>query len=236
MTGVGSPLVSCIVPVYNGARFLGETLASILSQTHQPVEVIVVDDGSTDGTAGVIASFGARVRSVRQENAGEAAARNTGVRLASGEYVAFLDADDLWEAPKIERQLAVLARAGTDAVDLSFTAFQNFWMPEVATEQRAAAPASGLPFAAWSICTLLARREVFDRFGPFDESLRKVPNMTWFVRAAASGARMDVLPEPLVRRRVHASNASRQHEALSNDEFLSMLKIWRDYKRGAEAR
>ena len=223
------PLVSCIIPVWNGARFLADAIDSVLTQTHPALEVIVVDDGSTDDTPSVIASYGSRVRNVRQANGGEATARNTGVRHASGAYLAFLDADDLWEPTKTEGQLAVFER--NLSVDLSFTAFQNFWMAEVAGEQRRAPARSELPFAAWSICTLLAPRRVFERFGPFDESLRKVPNMTWFVHAAGRGARIDVLPESLVRRRVHAENASRLNDVFNHDEFLPMLKAWRDYRR-----
>ena len=114
-----APLVSCIIPVFNGARFLGEAVDSILAQTYRPCEVIVVDDGSTDATGDVIAGYGERVVAVRQPNRGEAAARNAGVRAARGALVAFLDADDLWGPEKLTRQAAKL---GEDPrIDLCFT-------------------------------------------------------------------------------------------------------------------
>lgn len=102
--------VSVVVPAYNAERWIGETLESILGQTLPPAEVIVIDDGSVDGTAGVVRGFGTRVQYTRQENAGASAARNHGIALARGEYIAFLDADDLWLPEKLEKQLTLLER------------------------------------------------------------------------------------------------------------------------------
>ena len=96
-------MISCIVPVYNGERYLAETLQSILGQRVGPLEVIVVDDGSTDGTAGVARRFGSAIRVLHQTNAGPAAARNLGLSEARGDFVAFLDADDLWKPDKLAR-------------------------------------------------------------------------------------------------------------------------------------
>ena len=90
-----SPLISCIVPVYNGERYIKEALDSILAQTYRPLEIIVADDGSTDGTESVVANYGNRVRCLWQPNAGPAAAWNLGVRAAQGEFVVFLDSDDV---------------------------------------------------------------------------------------------------------------------------------------------
>src|SRR5262245_10754564 len=106
MTAPSPPLVSCIVPVYNGEAFLGEALASIRAQRHRPIEILVVDDGSTDGTAAVVMAADAGIRYMRQDNAGGAAARNRGIGMARGTFVAFLDADDLWPPEKLERQIA----------------------------------------------------------------------------------------------------------------------------------
>jgi len=96
-------LISCIVPVFNGERYLPEALQSILSQSYRPLEIIVADDGATDRTAEIAAAFKARVRYMKQDNAGSAAARNLGIHAASGDLLAFLDADDLWHAEKLER-------------------------------------------------------------------------------------------------------------------------------------
>ena len=96
-------LISCIVPVYNGERYLGEALDSILAQTYRPLEIIVVDDGSTDGTAEVVAIYGDQVRYLKQVNGGPAATRNLGLSSSNGEFVAFLDQDDLCHPEKLER-------------------------------------------------------------------------------------------------------------------------------------
>jgi len=100
--------VSVVIPCYNAARFLHETLASALQQTHPPLEVIVVDDGSTDDSAAIAESFGPPVRIIRQKNQGESIARNRGIDAAQGDWIAFLDADDLWKPTKLERQLEVI--------------------------------------------------------------------------------------------------------------------------------
>ena len=100
-----APVVSCIIPVLDGERYLGAALESVLTQTYGAVEVIVADDGSTDGTRAVASAFGSRVRYLHQANAGHAAARNLGLAAAGGAFVAFLDADDLWHADKLARQI-----------------------------------------------------------------------------------------------------------------------------------
>ena len=226
----GDPLVSCIVPVFNGERFLAQTLASIRAQTYESLEIVVVDDGSTDGTPAVVAAQGGPVAYLRQNNRGQAAARNAGVRAARGEFVAFLDADDLWEPAKLARQMARLRQA--PPIDLCLTRFQNFWMPELADEaRRYRDDPVARPSAAWCIGTLLAPRRVLDRFGPFDERLRLGPNITWFLRAAGRGARIEVVPDVLMRRRLHADNTTRQDLRSGPDEVFPILRAWRDYRR-----
>ena len=118
------PLVSCIVPCFNGARYLGEAIDSILAQTHRPIEVIVVDDGSTDDSARVARRYGDAVRYHYRENGGPGAACNTGVELATAEVVAFQQ-DDLWLPDKTRRQLDELEASP----DLGYCVghIQNFW-------------------------------------------------------------------------------------------------------------
>lgn len=113
---MGSPLVSVVIPTWNRAREVPEAIASVLAQSYRPIEVIVVDDGSTDETPAVLDSYGGAIRVIRQENAGVSAARNTGIRAAHGRFIAFLDSDDLWMPTKLERQVALMRAAGSRAV------------------------------------------------------------------------------------------------------------------------
>jgi glycosyltransferase involved in cell wall biosynthesis len=104
------PLVSVIIPVYSNARFLGAAIDSALAQTHPAIEVIAVDDGSIDGCADVLAGYGERIRCLRQPNGGPSIARRRGAEAARGEYLALLDADDVWDTHKIARQIDLMQR------------------------------------------------------------------------------------------------------------------------------
>src|SRR5437870_1421497 len=122
-------LISCIVSVYNGERYLREALDSILAQTHRPLEIIVADDGSTDRTASVAVGYGDQIRYLCQPNAGTASACNLGLSAAQGDFVAFLAADDLWHPEKLARQITRFRER--PQLDLCVTHVKNFWIPEL---------------------------------------------------------------------------------------------------------
>jgi len=224
-----APLVSCVISVFNGERYLAEAVDSALSQTYSPVEVIVVDDGSTDRTAEIAAEYGTRVRYIYQEHRGAAATKNMALRSIEGELVAFLDADDLWHPDKLTLQVAAVRER--PEIDLCFTNYRNFWVPEMSDEEKKyrGHPLMS-PEGAWSICTLLTRRSRFTRYGAFDEELRGYENITWMLEAARAGAVIEVLPETLMYRRIHSSNQSR--ERALDDEFFAVVKAWLAYRRG----
>jgi glycosyltransferase involved in cell wall biosynthesis len=223
-------LVSCIVPVHNGEAFLRETLDSIFAQTHRELDVIVVDDGSTDGTNEVVAHYDAPLRYVWQANAGPSTARNTGLRAASGECIAFLDADDLWHPEKLARQLALLAER--PAVGACVTLIQNFWDDALRDEHESLRDhARAQPLAGYTSVTLLARRSVFETVGEFDTRLKHGDDTDWFLRAEENGVVVEVVPELLVYRRVHPNSRSRQWQGRSRDEYLDLLKAHLDRQR-----
>jgi glycosyltransferase involved in cell wall biosynthesis len=227
------PLVSCIVPVFNGERYLREALDSILGQTHRALEIIVVDDGSTDGTAAIVAGYRESVRYRWQPNAGPATARNTGIRAAIGEFIAFLDADDLWHPKKLATQLDGLAER--PELGACVTHIQNFWAPELSREAehfRDHPRAQAMP--GYSSVTLLARREVFDRVGLFDTTLKHGDDTEWFFRASERGVSVDVVPEVLVYRRLHERSRSRRWAPRSRDEYIGLLKARLDRRRARE--
>src|SRR5256885_2165082 len=121
---MASPLVSVVIPIYNGLKYLDRAVASVLAQTYQPIEIILVDDGSTDGSWEWIASYGSQVRPIRQKNAGVGCARNTGIEHARGDLIAFLDQDDWWMPEKAARQ--VQAFLDDDRVGLVHTGVSHF--------------------------------------------------------------------------------------------------------------
>src|SRR5262245_54962582 len=185
--------VTCVLPVYNGELYLREAIDSVLSQTVPLFETIVVDDGSTDGTNGVVASYGDRVRYVPQDHAGVAAARNRGISLARTELVAFQDADDVWRAEKIERQLARFR----DRLELQLcsTHLQAFSVPGLQHEPRHLADhQSSRAFPGYGTPpSLLVRRSLFDLVGGYDASLRLGSDVDWFIRATEHRAVIEVL-------------------------------------------
>jgi glycosyltransferase involved in cell wall biosynthesis len=227
-------LISCIVPVFNGERYLAETLDSMLAQTYRPIEIIVVNDGSTDSTADVVARYSDRVRSLHQDNAGPATARNRGLNAARGEFAAFLDADDLWHPEKLSRQMDRFeARA---ELDLCITMVQNFWIPELAEEEaRYRNHPLSKPVPGYLTQTLLARRSTFEKAGHFNPSLHHAEKTDWFLRALERGAVLELLPEVLVYRRFHQTNISRTLGAASRDEYLQLLKTLLDRQRRGSA-
>jgi len=227
---MNSSLISCIVPVFNGERYVREALDSIVAQTHCPLEIIVADDGSTDGTAAIVAVFGERVRYFKQSNEGPAAARNLGISVATGDFVAFLDADDLWHPEKLERQLARFQ--ARPELDYCVTHAQNFWIAEMVAEaEKFQRHRISGPLPGYVTGTLMARRVVFDAVGLFNPALAHGDSTDWFLRAAERGALMDILADVLLFRRLHPSNRSRVRAATSRDEFLQLLKLSLDRKR-----
>ncbi|MBW1816027.1 MAG: glycosyltransferase [Deltaproteobacteria bacterium] len=216
-------LISCIVPVYNGERYLGDALDSIIAQTYQSLEIIVVDDGSTDDTASVASSYGDRIRYFFQPNAGPTAARNLGLGVAQGEFVAFLDADDLWHEEKLRRQMACFEKRSELA--LCITMVQNFWSQQLHQEEkRFRGHRLSKPIPGYSAVTLLARRILFETVGVFNERLQHSADTDWFLRAAAKGAPIELLPDVLVYRRLHENNRSREMSDSSKNEYLELVK------------
>ena len=228
MTG---PLVSCIIPVYNGERHLRQAVDSVLAQSYREVEILVVDDGSTDTTPDVIASYGARVGYLRQPQSGQATARNLGLGACGGKFVSFLDADDVWHEEKLSRQIARFLQR--PELDYCVTMVQNFWEAELEDEAEAyRGHARGQPLPGYVTGTLLAPRALFDRVGGFDTSLDHADKTEWFMRADAAGAVKELLAEVLMFRRMHPDNRSRTRAAKSRDEYLHLLKMALDRRRG----
>lgn len=211
--------VACVIPVYNGARYLRQAIESVLGQTHQPIELVVVDDGSRDASAAIAASYGDRLRSLRRPRGGPAAARNAGVRATTAEYVAFLDQDDWWPPAKIATQMAHFVRRPDLDVSVGHVESVFDGPSEARTANR---PRSGI-VPGYVPGTLLIRRTAFERVGGFDEQLWFVDALDWFARASQHGIAADLLPDVLLFHRVHGDNLSRRGDD-SRSEALRVLR------------
>ncbi|NQT91768.1 MAG: glycosyltransferase family 2 protein [Lentisphaerae bacterium] len=213
-------LVSVIVPVYNGEAYLELALRSIQTQDYRPIEIIVVDDGSTDRSADVARSFEG-VQYLHQPNAGPSAARNAGLAVARGEFMAFLDADDEWLQGKLEIQISY-HRDHPD-VGCTVTHRETFMhpgtpVPDWLDDRLLETDAVGyLPSA------LVARAEVFEKVGHYNAQYMTAESLDWFVRVREAGIRVDVLPDILLRKRVHDRNLTR-HMADTRTNVLGALR------------
>ena len=199
--------VSVILPVYNGAATIGRALGSVFAQTFTDYEIVVVNDGSTDDTASVLAVYGDRIHVVSQSNRGLSAARNTGVRASSGDLIAFIDDDDLWMPEKLARCVAildqdpncVLAYTGAVRVDLTGTPMPN----QNANTEGVDSPTMAQMLARpWNVvpCQFVVRREVFERCGGFDERFVSTCEDLYFLLLAREHGYFRGVPDALVRK------------------------------------
>jgi len=221
--------VSCIVPVFNGERYLAAALESVLGQSRSPDEIVVVDDGSTDGSAAVVRRYGSRVRYFRQDPRGAAAARNRGVELSGGDFLAFIDQDDLWRPRKLERQLASFA--ADPGLDICISHAELLWEPARAAERAALGDhRRARCVAGYTTPAMLARRSAFERIGPFDAELVLADATDWFLRAIDRALSILLLPEALLVHRMHDGNLSR-HAEPGRREFVRLVKATLDRRR-----
>ena len=221
--------VSVIVPAHNAEAFLAEAVRSILEQGHQSLEIIIVDDGSTDGTCAVAANLqvesGGSVRCVSQPQAGPAAARNRGLTLAQGGLVGFLDADDLWPPHSLECRLAPLRADPSLAVVLGQT--RVLWMPESGAGPVAMSTDT---FPSPNLGCALFRKSVFDEVGGFDPALRFSEDVDWFLRARECGVALVKIAQTTLLYRRHTSNMTRG-KTVTDLRLTEVLKQSLDRRR-----
>lgn len=203
-------LVSVVVPVYNAADHLRETLSSIYNQTYKSIEIIAVDDGSSDDSIDIARSFDGRVILVQQPNSGPAAARNRGVAEAKGEWIAFLDADDLWVPEKLEKQLHAMSNREWSYTDSRFMGGVNDGKQDSDLNEKPSGNVIEKLICGNFISTssVLLRRNIFNEVGGFDENLRSIEDWDLWIRIA-SRYPISYVPDPLLKYRVHSISASR---------------------------
>jgi glycosyltransferase involved in cell wall biosynthesis len=222
------PLVSVVVPVFAGERFVAEALDSVCAQTYPRVETIVVDDGSPDRSV-EIASARAGVRVLREPHRGVAAARNAGISAARGELIAFLDQDDLWQPSKLALQVALLS--GRPELDIALSRVEMVllagtprppWLTWLTDQQPGYLPS-----------TWLVRSTAFEQVGGFDTSYEIACDADWLARAKDMGLASEMLADALVRWRIHDTNGSYDQATMRRETFR-MLRATAERQRQAD--
>lgn len=206
--------ISVVIPAYNSESLIAETLASVVGQTLKPAEVLVIDDGSTDGTAGVADGFGPPVRVIRKANSGQGASRNFGVELATSEWIAFVDADDLWEPNKLERQMEELARH--PEAEVCYTGRVEMLHYDERPRLGKVITVPGPEDLRKSLfhnttflpSSVVIRKSTFQAIGGFDPHFRLVQDWDLWLRLLHAGTKFAACPEPLVRYRIHPKSVT----------------------------
>jgi glycosyltransferase involved in cell wall biosynthesis len=223
-----SPRVSVIIPTRNRSWCLPEAVDSVLSQTYENLELIVVDDGSTDDTPALLARYGSRLRCLRQTNRGVSAARNRGLPAANGTLIAFLDSDDIWQPEKLTRQVEFFNRQ--PAAKICQT--EETWIRRgvrVNPKRRHRKPSGWIFEASLALClvspsAVMMRRELLEEMGGFDESLPACEDYDLWLRVSLRYP-IHLIDEPLViKRGGHDDQLSRQH-SLDRYRIQSLAKI-----------
>lgn len=227
------PLVSVVIPVFNGEGFLREAVQSVreavraLDQQYSDVEIIIVNDGSTDGTETVAKNLPETIRYLRQSNQGPAAARNRGIELAQGSLIAFADADDLWPEAKLKLQLPYVLE--DPAIEIVMGRVQQVRLSKTVDGQTQAAEFAEPAFSV-NLGSALIRKSVFERVGLFDETMRYSEDVDWFMRAREGGAAIITIEAVTLLYRQHEQNMTRG-KSTSELNVLKALKRSLDRRR-----
>ncbi|WP_025742443.1 glycosyltransferase family A protein [Aquimarina pacifica] len=219
--------ISVIIPAYNAANFIKESIDSILAQTYPIAEIIVVDDGSTDATKDIIQQFD-NIQYIYQKNQGTAVALNTGIKASKGDFFALLDHDDLWHKSKIEKQIQCFINE--PSLDLVFTNITNFLSPDMDADLIKTIDFSPKTMVGIHKSALLVRTSSFLKVGMFDTNSNTQDLLEWYARFKDIGLNEYILPEVLVQRRIHGTNQTLLNKEMKND-FPKVLKAILDRRR-----
>lgn len=215
-----SPRVSVLIPCYNVGHFLAEAIDSVLAQTFQDFEILVVDDGSEDNTAEVAARY-PRVRYIYNRHSGISVSRNLALSQARGEFVVFLDADDMWTADKLEKQVDYMD--SHPDCQLVYTLAENFFDGDPAnmTERQEELLHTNTDSCLVTCCI---RRSLYERFGGYREDYPYGEDTHWVARLWAAGVNMKhCIQEKLYLRRIHDNNISLSHKEVGRKEIMALM-------------
>jgi glycosyltransferase involved in cell wall biosynthesis len=240
-----NPLVSVVIPLYNGEKYIRDCLLSVYEQTYRPLEVIIVDDGSTDDSLAVIEKVQGEKTVIRQQNADVSAARNTGVEHSKGKYVAFIDQDDLWLPDKIDRQVSVFKE--DDRIDLVFTDLVKIFDTG---KRRHARDKHDIALSLTDDnlfptlvkknvlmpSTVMVKRESLIKAGYFDEDFKTCGDYEMWLRMAGQRMVFRYLPQRLTLYRQHEDNTARETDIMYRDRIKAIEKTFSDANLEPELR
>jgi len=219
------PFVTVVIPAFNAERYITQALDSVLRQTCGTFECIVVDDGSKDRTRCMVERYGPLVRYEFQQNAGPATARNRGIALASGDFIGFLDADDVWNPEKCAVQMAHL-HTHPELIGCA-AHVRNFLAESAAT----ASPPPGEVVTLGT--TLIVRRKLFDVVGMLNPGYWHRDLQDLLVRAEDRGLKIEILPDVLAQRRIHSNNMSNHRSGADHLELIAITRARHARRRAA---
>jgi len=222
------PFISVIVPVYNRERYLAEAIESVFTQEYHQIEVIVVDDGSTDNSAEVANRFRSKVKYFYQHRSGASAARNRGAVLSKGQYLAFLDSDDVWKENKLAYQIE--AFHNDPNLDIVFGHVKQFYSPELDESMRRKIHCPTEKMPGYYSSTMMIKRKSFFRAGTFETGLKIGEFIDWYLKAKEHGLKSIMLPDIVAKRRIHTNNQSIQGKQYQSD-LVRILKNSLDRRR-----
>jgi glycosyltransferase involved in cell wall biosynthesis len=229
---IEAPLVSVIVPVYDGADFLSHALDSIFAQSYDNFEVIVVDDGSTDTTSYVAQQYEDRIEYVYQSNQGPAAARNAGILRARGSILAFLDSDDLWMPEKLHLQVTFLSSHPQSQCVAA--KFEYFIAPDAKDVEDLRPEWLAGGHTSRFLSGLIVQKGIFKRVGLFDTKLRFGEDVEWFFRLEEAGIKCTAIEQVLVQKRIHKNNVTHQTAAMTSDTLAALRRGIRQKTKGTQ--
>jgi glycosyltransferase involved in cell wall biosynthesis len=223
------PLISVIIPVYNCDRYLSEAIESVLAQTYRPLEILIIDDGSTDKSAEIAKNFIPSVKYYYQPNSGSCSSPlNYGINLSEGNFLAFLDSDDLWLKDKLMLQFQCFVK--NPHLDIIFGHVQQFISPELDTviRQRFEIPKEIRPGIHKG--TMLIKKKSFLNVGYFNSDWQRVEFIDWYIQAKELNLEIMIIPDIILKRRIHQTNTGLMKKDHRN-EYVQIIKQALDQKR-----
>ncbi|PIZ04604.1 MAG: glycosyltransferase family 2 protein [Gammaproteobacteria bacterium CG_4_10_14_0_8_um_filter_38_16] len=215
------PLVSVIIAVYNGEKYLADAIESVLAQTYSPIELIIVDDGSTDNSAAIAQRYSTAIYRYQKSNQGQPAAINVGLQIAMGSYLTFLDADDLYLPDKIEHQIAFLI--ANPEIDMVFGYIKQFLSPDLNMLEQKKFTCSEKILPGYLAASCLLSKKCAEKIGAFNEAQKMGSFIEWFMRAKEKNLKYTLLQNEVLHRRIHANNMSHLSKNAAHD-YLQLIK------------